>query len=143
MTKGFHEDFERSEEVKGSSNRVFGLVFAVVFGLVGLWPLLDGADPRWWALFVSGGFLLFALFLPRHLTPLNNLWTRFGLLLHRIVSPIVLGLIFAVAVTPVALILRLCGKDPLRRHFEPDARSYWIERKDDAGPPPETMRNQF
>ena len=142
MTQGFHEDLDRSEEVKGSSNRVFGLVFAVVFGLVGLWPLLDGAGPRWWALFPSGAFFLFALFLPRYLASLNRLWTRFGLLLHRIVSPVVLGLIFAVAVTPVALILRRCGKDPLQRRFEENVESYWIVRSD-AGPPAETMRNQF
>ena len=142
MPQGFHEEFNRSEEVKGSSNRVFGLVFAVVFGLIGLWPLLDGAGPRWWALVVSGVFLLFALVFPQYLAPLNSLWTRFGLLLHRIVSPVVLGLIFAVAVTPVALILRLCGKDPLQRRFEENVESYWIVRSD-AGPPAETMRNQF
>ena len=142
MTQGFHEEFDRSEEVKGSSNRVFGIVFAVVFALIGFWPLLEGAAPRWWSLFVSGVFLLFAAVFPQYLTPLNRLWTRFGLLLHRIVSPIVLGLIFVVTVTPVALFMRLCGKDPLSRRFEPDAESYWIERED-VGPPPETMRRQF
>lgn len=142
MSERFHEDLGRIGKVEGSSDRVFGFVFAVVFLVIGLWPLLGGSGPRFWSLFLAGGFALLALAFPRVLSPLNRLWTRFGLLLHRIVSPLVLGLIFTVAVTPVALMMRLFGKDPLRRRYDSGAESYWIERED-PGPAPETMRNQF
>jgi hypothetical protein len=142
MTKGFHEDFERRQELKVSSNRAFGIVFTVVFLVIALWPLVNGEGPRLWALVVAGGFLLLAIAFPRYLAPLNRLWARFGVLLHKVVNPIILGLMFVLAITPVALIFRALGKDPLNRRFDPDAESYWIKRED-VGPPPETMRNQF
>ena len=142
MAKGFHEDFERRQELKVSSNRAFGIVFTVVFLVIALWPLVNGEGPRLWALVVAGGFLLLAIAFPRYLAPLNRLWARFGVLLHKVVNPIILGLMFVLAITPVALIFRALGKDPLNRRFDPAAESYWIERED-VGPPPETMRNQF
>ena len=142
MTQGFHENFERRQDVKVSSNRTFGIVFTVVFLVIALWPLVGGEGPRLWALVVAGGFLLMAVAFPQYLAPLNRLWTRFGSLLHRIVNPVILGLMFALAVTPVALIFKVLGKDPLNRRYDRDAESYWIKRAD-VGPPPETMRNQF
>ena len=142
MAQGFHEDFERRQEVKVSSNRAFGIVFTVVFLVIALWPLVKGEGPRLWALVVAGGFLLLAIALPRYLAPLNRLWARFGTLLHKIVNPIILGLMFVLAITPVALIFRVLRKDPLNRRYDRDAESYWIERED-VGPPPETMRDQF
>ena len=74
--------------------------------------------------------------------PFNRLWFNFGMALHNIVNPLVMGLLFYLTITPMALIMRLIGKDPLRRNFEPEAKSYWIERRP-AGPAPESMRHQF
>jgi len=142
MSQGFHENFERRGEVKGGSDRSFGIVFAVFFAIMALWPLLGEGAVRLWALLLAAAFLAVALVRPALLAPLNRLWTRFGLLLHKLVNPLVLGLMFLLAVTPVALVMRALGKDVLRRRFEPEAPSYWIEREE-AGPAPETMRNQF
>ena len=142
MTQGFHEDLGRKDEVKGSSDRTFGLVFAVLFAVIGLWPLLGGDAVRIWSLGLAVAFLARALVAPGLLAPLNRLWMRFGLLLHKVVSPLVLGLMFYATVTPIGLIMRLLGKDPLGRGFDPAAKSYWIER-DPPGPAPETMKNQF
>ncbi len=140
--QGSHEDLSRQEAVKGGSDRAFGLVFTVVFAIVAAWPLLGGGLPHWWALGVSGVFLALALLRPVLLAPLNRLWTRFGLLLHRIVSPLVLGLMFFLVLTPSGWAMRLLGKDPLRLAFEPEAESYWIEREP-PGPQADTMINQF
>jgi hypothetical protein len=83
-----------------------------------------------------------ALLWPAVLAPLNRIWTRFGLLLHRIVSPVVLGVMFFGVVTPMGLVMRALGKDPLRLRFDPAARTYWIERRP-PGPAPDTLNNQF
>lgn len=131
-----------SDEPQGSSNRSFGLVFTVVFALVAGWPLLHDAPPRLWAAAVAAAFLVIALAAPSLLTPLNRLWTQFGLLLHRIMSPLVMSILFFIGVTPIALLMRLTGKDPLNLRFDPTAKSYWIER-DPPGPAPETMKHQF
>jgi predicted membrane metal-binding protein len=137
-----HESFARDDDVRGSSNRQFGLVFAVVFAVIAAWPLLHGRPPRWWSLAVAALFLLLALALPGVLAPLNRLWLRFGLLLHAVVSPVVLGLVFFSTVTPIGLVLRLLGKDLLRLRLEPEATSYWIERRP-PGPGGDTMPRQF
>ena len=140
--QGFHEDFEQAEVVRAGSERSFGIVFAVVFTFIGLAPLMGDGDMRLWALYTGGGFLAAALTFPKMLAPLNQLWFRFGMLLHKIVNPLIMGLLFYLTVTPIALIMRMAGKDPLCRRLDPDADSYWIKR-DPAGPAPETMRNQF
>jgi len=137
-----HETLTRDEKVEGSSDRAFGLTFAVILGVVGLWPLLHGVAPRLWALIPAAVFLLAALAAPFVLGPLNRVWLKFGLLLHHIVTPIVMGLIFYVAVTPTGLIMRAMGKDPLRLKPDKAARSYWIVR-DPPGPAPGSIRNQF
>jgi Saxitoxin biosynthesis operon protein SxtJ len=143
-----HEDLRRRGAVKTSSNRAFGLVFATVFALIALWPLfarwlLDGAGGvRLWALALAAAFVVIALAAPRWLAPLNRLWTAFGLVLHRITNPLVMGLLFYGAVTPTGLIRRGLGKDPLRRKRDPAAASYWIERIP-PGPAPESMERQF
>jgi len=141
-TESFHESFDHTDDVRAGSERAFGVVFAVVFALVSLWPLLDGLPIRLWALVVSGAFLLAALLKPRILSPLNRLWFRFGLVLHKIVNPLVMGLLFFLTVTPIALIMRLVGKDPLRRNFDSEATSYWIAR-DPEELASNSMRNQF
>lgn len=137
-----HESFDRHEEVKGSSNRSLGLVFAAVFLIVALLPLLHGRPLRLWSLAVAAAFAIVALVLPRALTPLNRAWTRLSLILHRIVSPIVLGILFFVVITPLGLLMRLLGKDPLRLRRDPSAPTYWIERTP-PGPKPETLSDQF
>ena len=137
-----HEDLSRIAEVRPGSERAFGLVFAAFLAAVGLAPLTAGGAPRWWALAAAGAFAALALAWPRALEPLNRLWFAFGRLLNRTVNPVVMGIIFFLAVTPTALVMRLLGKDPLRLGFDRTANSYWIERSP-PGPAPETMRNQF
>ena len=142
MSEAFHDDYRRDEEAKGSSNRAFGLVFAALFAIIGFWPLLDAAAPRIWALAIAGAFLLVACFRPTLLRPLNRLWMRFGLLLHRVVNPLIMGLIFYTTVTPIGLVMRVLGKDPLGLRFSKEQKSYWIARQP-PGPAPDSMRHQF
>ena len=137
-----HESFTRDDEVRSSSDRAFGLVFAVVFALIALWPLWRGRGPRWWSLGLAAAFVGAALLAPRVLAPLNRLWFRLGLLLHAVVNPVVMALVFFTTVTPIALIMRAMGKDPLRLRRDQDARTYWIERQP-PGPMPDTMPRQF
>ena len=140
--KSFHENLTRSDEVKGSSNRSFGLVFACVFTIIGLWSLYASGSVRLWALAVGAVFLIAALAKPDILAPLNRLWLKFGALLHKIVNPIIMGILFFITVTPIALISRIVGKKFLHTAFEPGAESYWILREP-PGPEPEDMNNQF
>ena len=128
--------------VTGPSNRSFGFVFSVLFALVGLVPLVRGRPVRDWALVVAGAFFLVALARPRGLAPLNRLWLGVGLLLHACISPIIMGLVFYTTVTPIGLVRRLLGQDPLRLRFDRDALTYWIERHP-PGPAPDTMPRQF
>ena len=126
----------------GSSDRAFGLVFAAFFTIVALLPLWSGRPVRMWSIVAAAAFALLALAVPRVLAPLNRVWTAFGDLLHRIVSPVALGILYYGVVTPTGLLMRLAGKDPLRLRFDPAARSYWIERRP-PGPPPESLKDQF
>jgi hypothetical protein len=138
-----HEDFSsRHDDIKPSSNRGFGLVIATFLAIVALWPLVRAEPVRWWVLAVAAAFAIAALLRPAMLAPLNTLWTKLGLLLYKVVSPVVLGLLFYVTVTPIALMMRLLGKDPLRLRRDPHAASYWIERTP-PGPSPDSMKNQF
>ncbi|MBX3703137.1 MAG: hypothetical protein KF822_05135 [Steroidobacteraceae bacterium] len=127
---------------EGGSNRAFGIVFAVVFAIIAAWPLMKGGPVRLWAAAIAAIFLLLALALPRVLAPLNRLWMAFGLLLGRIVSPIMLFLVYVIAVVPTGLIMRMFGKDPLHRRFDPAATSYWVHRVP-PGKPDGTMTRQF
>jgi predicted membrane metal-binding protein len=140
-----HEDYTRVEKVEGPSNRSFGVVFTAFFALVGLWPMVRGEEPRIWALVVSAVFLLFTLLLPRALAPLNRVWAAFGLLLHKIVSPVVLGLVFFGVVTPTGYLMRRAGKRPLHLDFDRQARSYWVLREpaEPDEPAAERMKRQF
>jgi hypothetical protein len=115
------------------SDRSFGILFTVVSALLAGWFFYKGRT--YWDIFagVSAGFLVLALVLPRVLRPLNFVWMKFGDLLGRIVSPIVLGIIFYGAVTPFALVMKLAKRDALARRFDAGARSYWILR-DPPGP---------
>ncbi len=125
-----------------ATNRAFGLVFAAVFTLVACWPLINGASPRYWALAFAMAFLVCAVFWPSSLALPNRWWTRFGLLLSRIVSPLALGFVYFLAVVPVGLMMRLLGKDNLGLRFDRSETSYWVIR-DPKGKPDVSMKNQF
>jgi hypothetical protein len=137
-----NEPIVQRRRIAAGSNRTFGVVFAVIFGIVALWPMWSGHGPRLWAGIAAGLFLLPALFAPRLLAPLNRAWFQVGMALHKVVNPIVMGVIYYGTVVPVGLILKLRGKDLLRLRREPDARSYWIER-DPPGPAKGSMTKQF
>lgn len=126
-------------EVKMGSERSFGFVFAAVFTIIALWPLISGSAVRYWALGIAAVFAVTALAAPRILAPLNKLWFKFGVLLGAIVAPIVMFLLFFLAVTPTAIIMRALGKDLLLQKIDKSAVSYWIEREEPVG----SMKNQF
>ncbi|MBC8270273.1 MAG: hypothetical protein H8E36_16155 [Rhodospirillaceae bacterium] len=141
-----HENLAGRSDVKVGSERSFGLVSSVVFIVISLLPLFTMSDQegqmRIWALVVAAFFAGIALTVPRLLAPLNKLWFRFGLLLHRIVNPFVMGLLFFLTVTPTGLLMRAMGKTPLQLGFDDKADTYWIPRTP-PGPAPETMKRQF
>ena len=142
MNAATHENTSRKHEVKGSSDRSFGIVFAVIFLIIGCAPLLSSGAPRLWSLVVAAVLLMLALIYPKSLAVPNRLWQKFGLLLNKIVTPIVMGVMFYLIFTPFGLVMRLFGKDLLSLRLVSQAKSYWIER-DPAGPAPETMKLQF
>jgi hypothetical protein len=124
------------------SNRSFGILFSSVFALL--------AGLNWWRggraalplLGFSAASGLVALLRPQWLAPLNKLWMRLALLLNRVVSPVVLAVLYFAVMTPFGLMMRAFGRDPMRRRFEPATASYWI-RREPPGPPPESLREQF
>ncbi len=143
MTKSVtHENLAHGPPVKRSSDRSFGILFAAVFSAVGLWPLFDSAPPRYWALGLAAALAMVAWMRPAWLRLANDLWINLGLVMGRVINPIVLGLLFYLVITPFGLGARLFGKDLLRLRIDRSARSYWIERTP-PGPAPETMRQQF
>lgn len=131
-----------TSKIGSSTDRNFGLVFAVFFLIVALSPLLHGNALRLWALGLAGVFLVLALAIPKLLSPLNRLWTHFGMLLHRIVSPVALAVLFYGVVTPTGLLMRLFGKDPLRLRLDKSTSSYWIQRSP-SEPTPESLKLPF
>jgi predicted membrane metal-binding protein len=141
-TSQLHEDYSREDHVQAGSDRGFGLVFAGFFAIVSGLSWWRGHTGWHWTLPLAALFLLIALIYPRILNPLNQLWLKFGLLLYKVVNPIVLGLLFFLTITPIGLFMRAGGKDFLRLKLDRGARSYWIDRTP-PGPPPQSMRNQF
>ena len=126
------------DDIKISSNRSFGIVFFVVFFLIALYPLIHNEEIRIWSLIISLIFLILGLINSRILTPLNKLWFKFGILLGKIVSPVIMGIIFFLVVTPIGFIMRILGKDVLNLKFN-ENKSYWIEKTG----PKSKMKNQF
>jgi hypothetical protein len=138
-----HEEFRRRPEVRTSSDRSFGLVFATFFALIALWPVLRRHElNRRWAVVLCALFLFIALVRPSLLGPLNRLWTQLALVLNRITTPLIMGLFFFLVITPLALLFRLQGKDLLRLRFDPAASSYWI-RRESTPLDPKSMTHQF
>jgi hypothetical protein len=137
-----HEDFSREEHVKAGTDRGFGLVFAGVFAILAALSLWRGSETWHWTLPIAAAFLVIALTIPRILNPLNRLWLKFGLLLYKVMNPLVLGLLFFVTIMPIGLVMRAFGKDFLRLRLDRNAKSYWIDRTP-PGPPPQSMKNQF
>ena len=132
---------ERSSHAGPGSERSFGLVFAAFFAVMAALRAWSGREWEWLTA-AAVLMVVLALTVPAVLAPFNRLWYRFGMLLSRIFQPIVLGLLFFVTVTPIALIMRSTGKDPLRLRFRENVDSYWIER-DPPGPSGSTMIRQF
>ena len=126
------------KNTKLPTNKNFGIVFSLIFLIISLFPLINDGSLRIWSLIVSTVFLFLGLINSKILTPLNKIWFRFGLLLGRIVSPVIIGVIFFFVVTPTALIMRLIGKDLLNLKFNKH-KSYWIEKTG----PKSKMKNQF
>ncbi len=140
--QGFHEDLKRTHAAEQASPRSFGALFAVVFAIIALAPLLTGGDVRWWSLITAVVFGALALIAPALLQPLNAVWLKIGAVLHMIVTPLVMGVLFVVAVVPTALMVRLLGKDSLRLKRDPAKTTHWIDREP-PGPEPESLRQQF
>ena len=128
-----------SDKIKISSNRSFGLLFFVVFLIVSLWPLTHEGSIRIWSVIVSAVFLILGLINSRLLTPLNVLWFKLGMILGAIISPIVMGIVFFLVVTPTGFILRIMGKDLLNKKYDKEKETYWIKRDASVG----TMKRQF
>jgi len=126
------------DDFKISSNRSFGIVFFVVFLLIAVIPLANSEDLRIWSLIISLIFLILGLLKSKILTPLNRLWFKFGIFLGKIVSPLVMGVIFFFVVTPIGLIMKILRKDLLNLKYNLN-KSYWIEKSD----PKSKMKNQF
>jgi len=126
------------KEIKISSNRSFGIVFFIVFFIIGIYPLKDGADLRYWIIFISLIFLFLGLINSKLLTPLNRIWFKFGVILGNIISPIILGLVFFFVVTPTAFMLKAFGKDVLKLKKNKN-NSYWIKKSNIKS----NMKNQF
>lgn len=137
-----HEKNREEEPAAKAPDRAFGWVMGVFFFIVAALPLWAGQPWRAWALFVAAGFIAAALLLPALLSPLNRVWMAFGEMLRRVMSPLMLAVIFFGVITPMGLLMRLFGKDPMRRRLDAKAASYWIHR-DPPGPRPESFTDQF
>jgi hypothetical protein len=139
---GSHELHAREEVVQASSDRGFGYVFSGFSALVAALSLYKGGThwPYWLA--AAALFALVAFLAPGLLAPLNRLWTKLGLILFAVVSPVVLAIVYYGCITPIGWLMRCTGKDPLRLRFEPERKSYWISREP-PGPTPESLVNQF
>ena len=129
----------KKDSVKIPSNRSFGFLFFIVFLAISLWPLISQEGLRLWALILSLIFLILGILNSKILTPLNKLWIKFGILLGNIVSPVVMGVVFFIVVTPIGLIMRLLGKDLLRVNKNESTFTYWIDREKKT----DTMKRQF
>ena len=128
-----------TQKEKLPSNRNFGLVFFVFFLIIGLWPLLGTNEIRYWSIFFSVIFFLLGITNSKLLNPLNKIWFNFGILLGKMISPLIMVIIFFLIITPIGVIMRVFGKDILNLKYNKKNKSYWIEK---IGPKSK-MKNQF
>ena len=124
---------------KKSSNRSFGILFFLVFLGFGLWPLTKEMSPNIYLIIISVIFLILGLLNSKLLSPLNNLWIKFGEILGKVIAPIVMAVVYFLILTPISLLVRLFGKDLIGMKFNNNIKSYWIKRKKHLG----TMDKQF
>ena len=132
-------EISKSISIEQSSEKSFGFVFSIVFLIVALYPLTNSKGILIWAIVLSALLLILALLAPKILSLPNNLWFKFGIFLGSIIAPIVLSLVYFLTVLPTGLIMRVLGKDLLKKKFDRDASSYWIKREQPIG----SMKNQF
>ena len=126
------------DDIKIGSNRSLGIVFFIVFLLIAIYPLINQGEIRVWSVLISLLFLILGIINSKILTPLNKAWFKFGIFLGKIISPIIMGIIFFLVVTPIAFLMRMLKKDLLNLKYNKNS-SYWIEKTD----PKSTMKNQF
>ena len=126
------------DDIKISSNRSFGIVFFIVFLLIALYPLIHSEEIKFWSIIISLIFLVLGLLNSKILAPLNKLWFKFGIFLGKIISPLIMGIIFFLVVTPIGILMRLLGKDLLNLKHNKN-KSYWIDKTG----PKSKMKNQF
>ena len=126
-------------KIKISSNRNFGLVFFVVFLMVGILPLTSGESIRIWSTTISVIFLILGLINSKLLTPLNKLWLKLGIILGAVIAPIVMGVVFFLVVTPIGFVIRILGKDLINKKYDKKIKTYWIDRDRNIG----SMKKQF
>ena len=132
-------EYKQYIEVESGSEKNFGIVFAVVFLLISLYPLVDNKDVHLWSLVISLIFFLLAYVDPKVLSVPNKLWFKLGMALGAVVAPVVMALVYFSTVVPIGLIMRLMGKDLLRQKLDKNTKSYWIERNEPMG----SMKDQF
>ena len=125
-------------KIKISSNKSFGIVFFIVFLIISIYPIINNNEIRVWSIIVSIIFLIMGLRNSRYLTPLNIMWCKFGILLGNLISPIVMGLIFFIIVTPIGLLMRIFSKNFLNLKKNND-NSYWVKTSNQKS----NMKNQF
>jgi hypothetical protein len=135
-----HEELRRTHAAAAPSERSFGFVFAAVFAIAALLPLIGRGEVRSWALGVAAAFLVTTLAAPKLLRPLNRVWFLFGELLHRVVAPVATAAVYYLVFTPLSLLARPFARDPLRLRPDRAAATYWIDRPRDRGG---SMADQF
>ena len=130
--------FHKSK-IKMNSNRNFGLVFFIIFLILGLWPITNGEEIRIWLILLAFIFLILGIMESKLLSPLNRLWFKFGIMLGAIVAPIVMSAIFFIVVTPIGIVMSIIGKDLLNKKHDKKKETYWIKRIKPTG----SMKRQF
>lgn len=132
-------EFKKNIEVDSGSNRNFGIVFSIVFLIIGIYPLGYGEDIQLWAMGVAIIFFLLSYLAPNILNYPNRIWFKLGLLLGAIVGPVIMTFVYVITVLPIGLTMRIIGKDLLKLKIDKKVKSYWIERGESVS----TMKNQF
>ncbi len=137
-----HESYERENRLTGSSDRSFCYTFAVIALIFAAISFFKGGNYWPWLGGFAAVFAAVGLIAPQLFAPLNKLWFKLGMMLHKVTTPLIMGAVFFAVITPLAMLMRLFGKRPLDLEYDPDAPSYWIERQP-PGPRPDSIKNQF